>query len=285
MYGLGDNRRALGVLANVTVDGKTSETGYYEMGDKLELVRKEDTKTTDFIRSKFAIPQQVVSIEEGSVLIVDDLNRRWRLPLGNETYKELTNQGVLRVCREVATERDMFSCMGTFYELPAENADGYAKIRPISTHNYRINDYASYRGMLVLTGVTSEEGKENPHIIVSDDGKAAVWVGVIDDLWTLGKPVGHGGPWKDTNVKAGVASDPYLIGFYDKKELSLSHQSDKKVVITVDPTGNGDWMEYAAYAVQPGERFVQQLPEAFQARWIRFVSDTDTKATAWLDYK
>ena len=98
MYGLGDNRRALGVLANVTVDGKTSETGYYEMGDKLELVRKEDTKTTDFIRSKFAIPQQVVSIEEGSVLIVDDLNRRWRLPLGNETYKELTNQGVLRVC-------------------------------------------------------------------------------------------------------------------------------------------------------------------------------------------
>ena len=183
LYGLGDNRRALGVLANVTVDGKTSETGYYEMGDKLELVRKEDTKTTDFIRSKFAIPQQVVSIEEGSVLIVDDLNRRWRLPLGNETYKELTNQGVLRVCREVATERDMFSCMGTFYELPAENADGYAKIRPISTHNYRINDYASYRGMLVLTGVTPEEGKENPHIIVSDDGKAAVWVGVIDDLW------------------------------------------------------------------------------------------------------
>ena len=287
LYGLGDNRRALGVLANVTVDGKTSETGYYEMGDKLELVRKEDTKTTDFIRSKFAIPQQVVSIEEGSVLIVDDLNRRWRLPLGDETYKELTNQGVLRVCREVATERDMFSCMGTFYELPAENADGYAKIRPISTHNYRINDYASYRGMLVLTGVTPEEGKENPHIIVSDDGKAAVWVGVIDDLWTLGKPVGHGGPWKNTDVKVGIASDPYLIGFYDKKELSLSHQSDKKVVITVevDPTGNGDWMEYAAYAVQPGERFVQQLPEAFQARWIRFVSDTDTKATAWLDYK
>ena len=53
----------------------------------------------------------------------------------------------------------------------------------------------------------------------------------------------------------------------------------------MDPTGNGDWMEYAAYTVQPGERFVQQLPEAFQARWIRFVSDTDTKATAWLDYK
>lgn len=287
LYGLGDNRRALGLLANVTTEGMVSETCYYEMGEKLELVRKDDSETADFIRNKFAIPEHVISIDESSVLIVDDSGRRWRLPLGNETYKKLTDQGLLRICREVATERDLFSCMGTFYELPAENADGYAKIRPISTHNYRINDYASYRGMLVMTGVTPEEGKDNPHIIVSDDGKAAVWVGVIDDLWSLGKPVGQGGPWKDTYVKAGTASDPYLIAFYDKKELSLSHQSDRNVVMTVevDPTGNGDWMEYASYTVKPGETLVQQLPESFQARWIRFVSDTDTKATAWLNYR
>ena len=287
LYGLGDNRRALGLLANVAVDEKISETGYYEMGDKLELIRKDDAKTADLIRSKFAIPQQVISIEESSILVVDDLNRRWRLPLGNETYKKLTGQGVLRICREVATERDLFSCMGTFYELPAENADGYAKIRPISTHNYRINDYASYRGMLVLTGVTPEEGKDNPHVVISDDGKAAVWVGVIDDLWALGKPVGQGGPWKNTDVKANVASDPYLIAFYDKKVLSLSHQSDKNVVITVevDPTGNGDWMEYASYTIKSGEKFVHQFPKSFQARWVRFVSDADTKATAWLEYK
>ena len=287
LYGLGDNRRALGLLANVTTEGMVSETGYYEMGEKLELVRKDDSETADFIRNKFAIPEHVISIDESSVLIVDDSGRRWRLPLGNETYKKLTDQGLLRICREVATERDLFSCMGTFYELPAENADGYAKIRPISTHTYRINDYASYRGMLVMTGVTPEEGKDNPHIIVSDDGKAAVWVGVIDDLWSLGKPVGQGGPWKDTYVKAGTASDPYLIAFYDKKELSLSHQSDRNVVMTVevDPTGNGDWMEYASYTVKPGETLVQQLPESFQARWIRFVSDTDTKATAWLNYR
>lgn len=287
LYGLGDNRRALGLLANVTENGKISETGYYEMGDRLSLIRKDDVGTSNFIRNKFAIPQQVVSIEESSVLIIDDLNRRWRLPLGNDAYKNLTDQGVLRVCREVATERDLFSCMGTFYELPAENADGYAKIRPISSHNFRINDYASYRGMIILTGVTPEEGKENPHIVVSDDGKAAVWVGVIDDLWSLGKPVGQGGPWKNTDVKAGVFSDPYLIAFYDKKELALSHQSDKNVVITVevDPTGNSDWMEYESYTVKPGEKFIQQFPEAFHARWIRFVSDTDTKVTAWLNYK
>ena len=287
LYGLGKNRRALGVLANMVTDGEVTETGYYEMGDKLELVRKEDAQTADFIRGKFAIPEKVITIEEGSVLVVDDFGRRWRLPLGNKDYKALTEKGRLRVCREVATERDLFSCMGTFYELPAENADGYAKIRPISTHNYHINDYASYRGMLVLTGVTLEEGRDNPHIVISDDGKAAVWVGVIDDLWSLGKPVGQGGPWKNEKVKAGVASDPYLIAFYDKKILSLSHQSGKNVVMTVevDPTGNGDWMEYESYTVKPGEKFVEQLPDSFQARWIRFLSDTDTEVTAWLEYK
>jgi hypothetical protein len=287
LYGLGDNRRALGLLASTVVDGEVTETGYYEMGDKLELVRKDDTATADFIRSKFAIPQQVVSIESSSVLVVDDLGRRWRLPLGNEEYTSLTDQGKLRICREVATERDLFSCMGTFYELPAENADGYAKIRPVSTHNYRINDYASYRGMLVLTGVKPEEGKENEHIIVSNDGKAAVWVGVIDDLWQLGKPVGKGGPWKDTEVKANTPSDPYLIGFYDKKELTLSHQSasDISFTIEVDPTGNGDWMEYLVQKVKAGEKWTYEFPKEFQARWIRFSTDADTKATAWLTYK
>ena len=287
LYGLGDDRRALGLLANTVVDGKITETGYYEMGDKLELVRKEDAGTADFIRSKFAIPQQVVSIENSSVLIVDDLGRRWRLPLGNEVYTSLTDQGELRVCREVATERDLFSCMGTFYELPAENADGYAKIRPVSTHNYRINDFASYRGMLVLTGVKPDEGKENEHIIISNDGKAAVWVGVIDDLWQLGKPIGKGGPWVDTETKAGIPSDPYLIGFYDEKELTLSHQSAGDVTFTleVDPTGNGDWMEYLVQKVKTGEKWTCRFPKEFQARWIRFSTDADTKATAWLTYK
>lgn len=287
LYGLGDNRRSLGLLANNTVDGNTVENGYYEMGEKLELIRKNDTEISSFIREQFAIPQQVVSIDHSSVLIVDDLGRRWRLPLGNNIYTSLTNQGKLRICREVATERDLFNCSGTFYELPAENADGYAKIRPVSSHNYRINDYASYRGMLVMTGITPEERKDNPHMIISDDEKAAVWVGTIDDLWEMGKPVGNGGPWKDSNVKAGTPSDPYLIAFYDKKELTLSHLAQKNVSFTVevDPTGNGDWMEYAIYEVKAGEKCKYNFPESFQARWIRFKTDSDVKATAWLEYK
>lgn len=287
LYGLGNNRRALGVLAYQIVDGKPKEIGYYEMGDKLELVRKEDTATADTLRSKFAIPHQVVTVENSSVLIVDDAGRRWRLPLGNEAYAPLMERAQLRICREVATERDLFSCMGTFYELPAENADGYAKIRPVSSHGYRIHDYASYRGMLVLTGVNPEEGKDNEHVVVSADGKAAVWVGAIDDLWQLGKPVGKGGPWKNSQVKAGVPSDPYLIGFYDKKTLALSHDFTQDVTFTIeaDPTGNGDWMEYLVQKVKAGEEWKYEFPEGFQARWVRFSVDTDTQATAWLTYE
>ena len=287
LYGLGENRRSLGILASNIENGKVVENGYYEMSDTLALVRKDDAKTAGFIREKFAIPHQVVTIDESSVLIVDDRQRRWRLPLGNNEYTKLTGQDVLRICREVATERDLFNCHGTFYELPAENADGYAKIRPIASHNFRIYDYASYRGMLVMTGINPEKADGNKHIIMSEDGKAAVWAGAIDDLWSMGKPTGKGGPWKNTSVKAGEVSDPYLIGFYDKKNLTLSHTSQKDVTFTVevDPTGNGKWMKYTSLTVKPGERLTHDFKAPFQARWIRFSTDCDTDATTWLEYK
>lgn len=287
LYSLGNNRRALGLLANRTMGDVTEETGYYELDDKLNLDKKEDPKTAGLIREKFVIPRHVVEIGKSSVLVIDDKGRRWRLPLGEDIYHSLTEKGSLRLCREVATERDLFSCEGTFYELPAENADGYAKIRPIASHHYRINDYASYRGMLILTGIMPEKGKKNPHIIVSGDGKAAVWAGTIDDLWKLGKPVGIGGPWFETPVIAGVPSDPYLIGFYDKRELTLSHShnDEVKIAIEIDPTGDGEWMRFKVISVKPGQKMKYQFPSFFHARWVRFISDTDAKVTAWLNYE
>lgn len=287
LYALGDDRRALGVLANKTINGISKEAGYYEMDENLQLVYKEDPQTASFIREKFVIPTGIMDIEESSVLIVDDKGRRWRLPLGAAAYKSKTDKGLLRICREVATERDLFQSMGTFYELPAENADGFAKIRPVATHNYHINDYASYRGMLVLTGIELSNQVNNPHIVISKDKKAAVWLGVIDDLWKLGKPTGEGGPWRNTQVKTGVPSDPYLIGFYDKRTLVLSHNSTKEINIKIeaDPAGSGEWMEFATYIVKPGEEFIKTFPDSFQARWIRFTANTDTKVTAWLKYE
>ncbi len=287
LWGLGENRRKLGVLAGTASDDNFTESGYYELDSAMNLIKKEDPETAGFIREKFAIPQHVITIDEASVLIVDDLNRRWRLPRGNTRYEELTNKGLLRICREVATERDLFNCCGTFYELPAENADGYAKIRPIASHDYRVHDYASYRGMLIMTGIDPALSKGNEHIINSADGKASVWAGVIDDLWKLGKPVGEGGPWKNTTVKAGEPSDPYLIGFYDKRTLSLSHNSGLPVTfkLEAEPIGHGPWMGYREVTVKPGETFLYQFPEEFQSRWIRFSANRECKASAWLTYQ
>ncbi|MDX1286253.1 MAG: hypothetical protein R3182_14635, partial [Draconibacterium sp.] len=135
MYGLGDNRRALGISAVKFENGLESETGYYELDAELNLIPKQDTEINSFIKKKFAIPENVVEVQESSVLIVDDKERRWRLPLGSNEYRKLTDNAQLRICREVATERDLFNCCGTFYELPAENADGFAKIRPVTSHD------------------------------------------------------------------------------------------------------------------------------------------------------
>ncbi len=283
LYGLGDNQRAMGMLANIG-DGKIA---YYEIDEKMNIVQKEDVEKANFIAKKFAIPHQVVEINGNSVLIVDDLGRRWRLPLGNNAYNTPTVNGSLRICREVATERDLLNCHGTFYELPAENADGYAKIRPISSHNFLINDYASYRGLLIMTGVDPKIGKGNKHIFVSEDNKTAVWAGVIDDLWKLGKPIGMGGPWTNTEVAPNQFSDPYLIGFYDNRSLELSHKSDKMITfsVEVDPTGDGNWTKYTAFQVQPGKTFSYLFPKEFAARWIRFSANQPTTATAFLKYK
>ncbi|NEW80894.1 MAG: hypothetical protein GZ094_00790 [Mariniphaga sp.] len=287
LWGLGNNRRKLGVLAGTVSDQSFNESGYYELDSLMNLVKKEDQETASFIREKFAIPQNVITIDDASVLITDESGRRWRLPKGNAKYANLTNSSVLRVCREVATERDLLNCSGTLYELPAENADGFAKIRPVASHNFRIFDYASYRGMLIMTGLDAVASKGNPHVVTSADGKAAVWAGVIDDLWQMGKPVGEGGPWKNSAVKAGIASDPYLIGFYDKRSLKLSHDSKETVTFTieVEPIGHGPWMNYKVVTVKPGETFEYSFPETFQSRWIRFAADKDCNATAWLKYE
>ncbi|RAV29585.1 hypothetical protein [Sinomicrobium soli] len=287
LYGLGNNRRALGISAGIFEGNTFTETGYYELDGNMELKKRNDPETAEFIRTHFAIPEQVVSVEESSVLIVDDTGRRWRLPLGNEAYTPLTDTGALRICREVATERDLFNCMGTFFELPAENADGFAKIRPVSSHDFRIHDYASYRGLLVMSGLNPDSTEGNPHVIRSSDGKAMLWAGTIDDLWTLGKPVGHGGPWKDSAVRAGERSDPYLIGFYDEKELELSHDQGSDVTFTleVNPIGHGEWITYKKITVPPGKTLKFRFPDHFQARWIRFSADKHCTATTFLTYR
>ncbi|MBI5834208.1 MAG: hypothetical protein HZB16_18085 [Armatimonadetes bacterium] len=272
----GDNLRTLAL---------TTDTGYYELDANLKLKKVDDAAAADYSRQNTVIPQGILSVDAASVIYTDDAGARWRLPRGAAEFDAVTGKGVLRISREVATERDLFNAHGTFYELPAENAGGFAKVRPIATHNRRITDYCSYRGMVVLTGIVP--GARGEHIVRSADGQAAVWLGVADDLWKLGKPVGHGGPWQGTAVKAGQVSDPYLMTGYDRKRLTLSHDRNQPltVKVEVDATGDGHWMTYREFTMTNREPLVHQFPAGFNATWLRVSADHDATVTAQLVYE
>ncbi|MDA7916527.1 hypothetical protein N9B94_04760, partial [Verrucomicrobia bacterium] len=207
-----------------------------------------------------------------------------RLPIGNEASAK--SPRLHRISREVATERDLFQAAGTFFELPARNAAGFARIRPITTHPFFVHDYCSWRGLMVLTGIDPESKGNDEHIVRSEDGKAAVWLGAIDDLWSAGKPTGMGGPWSESKVSAGDVSDPYLMCGYDRKSVSFRQQSEHVVTVEleVDITGMGHWQLYRKFTVFPSKDLSYEFPNSFQAYWVRAKVDKDCTASVIFDY-
>ena len=264
---------------------KDGKIGRYVLNESMQIQKDESDIEWSRMQQGGGIPSRegILEVDNSSVIYIDDRGRRFRLP-HNPNFLSSPPLGYGRVCREVATERDLFNCHGTFFELPAVNAGGFAKIRPISTHNLQINDYCSYRGLLVLSGVNLNEAGGNRHILKSDDGKVALWVGAIDDLWELGKPVGIGGVWMDTEVAAHTYSDPYLMTGYDKKSLMLKSSKSTTITVEVDISGEGDWCRFKTFKVKGGEVVDYIFPSAFQAYWIRFTTQDDTIASTQLTY-
>lgn len=230
---------------------------------------------------------KAVTAQELQILFTDNgYNRVYEVALFSDhpdiATSSTANPQQVRVCREVATERDLFNFRGTLYELPARNAQGFAKIRPIATHNLNIHDYASHFGLLFMTGLN---GKKGEHIINSSDGNVEVWAGVIDDLWKLGKPRGEGGVWRKTKVAAGETSLPYLMTGYDKKSAKLSATQPTTISLEIDIDGTGLWVPYKSFQVGPESFVKHDFPEGFSAYWIRAISDSATTATVTFRYE
>ena len=259
----------------------TDDGSLYDLDAELRL-RKADAATdadnAAWMATNLARPKSPFTIDAASVLHVDSKGKRWRLPKGG-----LDLQPTERICREVSTERNLLNIGGTFYELPAENAGGFIKLRPITTHNRRISDFASYRGLLVISGITAEA--KSDRIFRSENGECALWCGVVDDLWQFGKPRGTGGPWHNTAVKAGVPSDAYLATGYDRKRLTLTSSAAAAFRIEADFTGTGEWSIVACLNAQAGKKLEHEFPDAFGAYWLRLVAETDTTATAVFTYE
>lgn len=217
---------------------------------------------------------------DAASLIVTEDGRRWRLPVGEPSLGDPSPGR--RIAREVATERDLLNLGGTFFELPARNAQGMAKVRPVATHGLAIGDFCGQFGLVVMTGV--EPGASGERIARSPDGEA-LWLGVIDDLWQLGRPRGTGGPWKDASVAAGEPSDPYLLSGYQRRSAEISTREAAVVELEVDLDGTGLWATWATVRTEPGRTTRLEIPDALGAYWIRARADRATVATVQLTYR
>ena len=208
------------------------------------------------------VPEGLVTADAASV-IVKDGGTNWRFP--RRAPESAASCG--RLCREVSTERDLLHVGELFYELPADNAGGIKFVHPVAATARKISDYDTWKGCLVI-----KEG----------DGLKA---GVADDLWKLGKPVGVGGPWKDTAVAAHAPSDPYLMNGFGEKTLVLKADADTTVTLEADVDGWGTWVKAGAYALKAGVERTVELPAAFAAYWARVRADRACTATAQFSYR
>ena len=269
--------------------GAMGPEAYYEIDETLAFHRIDDASLADDVRATSAIEPHVFE-EAASWVATGADGRRFRLPKSPHGHVGIVQRDV----REILQERSLANVGGTFYEVPRygvaepyeqRNLPDYSRMRPISSHAATITDFCIWRGLLILSGVRADAAPHG-HVFCAPDGGAALWFGAFDDLWKLGRPVGVGGPWLDTPVRAGEPSDPYLMTGFNRKVLQLSHRNRKSVNfrVEVDFTADGRFHPYAELAVASGETVTHEFPVGFHAHWVRLVSEMSTVATARLVY-
>jgi hypothetical protein len=278
MYALPASRK-LGLLS--------AEGTYYEMDSTLQIVPVTGSPNQQLLKEKISIPTPLIRIDGTSFLVTDNRGRRWRLPVSDTLQSVRMMQRQTRVVREVVTERDLLHCGGTFFELPADNADGFAKVKPIASHSFAIHDIASYRGMLLMSGADPLSKTSNDRLLRSSDGRIALWAGVIDDLWKLGRPVGKGGPWTKAQVQSGDTSDAYLFGGYDRRSLEIVNHgiTSLNIRMQVDATGDGVWFDGQSFDINAGQRLQHLFPADLRGKWIRFRAESGGRVSTMLKYE
>ncbi|MFD0961174.1 hypothetical protein [Paenibacillus chungangensis] len=289
LYASDDMRLPLHLAATQYNDeGEVVAETLYELQENIRFTQLDDDALHARLREELA-PAPQYELDDASVIVTNGEGRRYRLPKGHSAYDGEPASGYRRMIREVVTERSLMNVHGTFYELPDEHSGGLHRIQPICTHNKLIHDFCSWRGMLVLSGIAAETDASydsSEHIVRSDDGTAALWLGNVDDLRSFGAPCGTGGPWLQSEAAAGIPSDPYLMRGYRHKRLELSHSSTEAVEFTVevDFQGNDTWAVYGTLTAVPGETLEHEFPAGYAAQWVRLASNRNTVATATFYY-
>lgn len=284
----GHNRSLQFLARNVNAEGEASAPTYYEVelqDNDIVFAKPDEDHSSEM--EKLASIEDPFTVDAASVIVKAADGKRYRLPKGSAVYDEPFAAGWARGAREAVSERWLANWHGTFYEIPRAGHHGLdiERIKPVASHNKLIQDYCTWRGLFVISGVRAAAERDG-HVFGTEGGPA-LWFGHIDDLWRLGKPVGQGGPWKDSAVKAGETSEPYLMTGYDQKELSLSHDVQQPVTfrVLIDFDHRFSSRLYKSITVQPGETVRHRFPDGFQAHWLRLEADHTCHATGWLTYR
>jgi hypothetical protein len=275
---------------NLSVYTGTFANGKFEKKKQLEFTKFNFEYTNGITDStaKNALKMKDVWSEDDASVILNTSKGRLRLPKGHENYGINFPSGTTRSVREVESERELANISGTFYELPLFKVGQeplYNMLRPVATHNKQITDFNTWNGLLVMSGVKLG-ATDSEHVYASKDGKVSLWFGGIDDLWSFGKPVGIGGPWKDTEVKAKELSDKYLMTGYDKKSVKLRADKDVKIILLLYVNHYlEEPMEYKTFDLKAGEEREFKFPEGFSAHWVQLKANADCTATAQFIYE
>ena len=276
----------LGALTQaVDATGRAGQEKTWQLGPDLKFIATApDSASAKVLKTKALTAAPTVEFDAASAILTEG-GKRYRLPMSSG-YDKPWPTGWARAAREVVTERTLLNVAGSFYLMPRTNSGGLARIKPICTHNKRIADFCSWRGMLVMSGCRAD-AKPDGHYFAAPDGSAGLWFGDVDDLWKMGKPRGAGGPWRETPVPAGKTSDPYLMAGYDRKTLAISHDAPEAVTFTieVDVLGNGTWVRYATIDAPAGLETTHAFPAGYAAHWVRLSAGRACKATATFIYQ
>ncbi|WP_417745914.1 hypothetical protein [Rosistilla oblonga] len=260
----------------------------------------QDDRFFDFTKAEFAFEPTEVDeklaellaiepefhVDDASVVLTHN-GRKLRLPKGDAAFDAPFASGWPRGTREVESERHLANYHGTFYEIPLlfnGSPPIFELMRPVSSHSKQISDFCTWNGLLVLAGARSD-AEPDGHVFRDPSQNVGLWFGAVDDLWKLGKPVGHGGPWKSTAVSANAPSDPYLMTGYDRKTLTLEADADTQVTIEVDVDHQSGWHIYKTVDLKANQPLEFEFPEDFSAHWVRFRSSQGCTATAQLEYR
>ena len=125
--------------------GKTVEYELLHEGDWVRVKALADAKGAEAHFTYGPSRPAALPKYDGFVEVYDDYSKKtYRFPNvnGDRTV----------ICREVATERDLLYAGGVFYEVPADNAGGFAVLRPIALADELVRSIEAKLGLVYING-------------------------------------------------------------------------------------------------------------------------------------